>query len=75
MTRTLERNRGTERLVFLHAWNEWCEGSYLEPDTEYGLLYLEAIRNALGSPIGSMPRFAMHGAPSGHGIQVAGDDE
>jgi GT2 family glycosyltransferase len=45
--RTLEQNTGDERVVFINAWNEWCEGSYLEPDMRFGHAYLQAVRNAL----------------------------
>ena len=36
--------------VTINAWNEWTEGSYLEPDKdpERGLGYLEAIRDVFG---------------------------
>jgi hypothetical protein len=34
-----------ERICTINAWNEWTEGSYLEPDTETGLAYLQAVRD------------------------------
>lgn len=36
-----------ERLVFINAWNEWAEGTTLEPTDKFGLTYLQAVRDAL----------------------------
>ncbi|MEO6906684.1 MAG: glycoside hydrolase family 99-like domain-containing protein, partial [Abditibacteriaceae bacterium] len=36
------------RILTLNAWNEWTEGSYLEPDSHQGYGYLEAIRRVFG---------------------------
>ena len=33
------------RILNINCWNEWTEGSYLEPDTVHGLGYLEAVRD------------------------------
>ncbi len=32
-------------LITINSWNEWTEGSYLQPDTIHGYKYLEAIKN------------------------------
>lgn len=37
------RPAGT-RVLTINCWNEWTEGSYLEPDTVNGMRYLEAVK-------------------------------
>jgi hypothetical protein len=45
--RLLAQSNGP-RILTINCWNEWTEGSYLEPDTVNGMKYLEAIRDVFG---------------------------
>lgn len=40
----LDQRSDVPKILNINAWNEWTESSYLEPDTLYGMSYLEAIR-------------------------------
>ena len=43
----LARESADENFIFINAWNEWAEGSHLEPCQRWGRGYLEATRSAL----------------------------
>ena len=45
------KNESKKEMIFIDAWNEWAEGTYLEPDTKSGYKYLEAVHNALRNGI------------------------
>jgi len=43
-----KRNYNKEnRIIFINAWNEWGEGSYLEPDDKYGYASINSLSKAL----------------------------
>lgn len=53
---------GGDSLMFINAWNEWAEGSYLEPDESWGDAGLEAVRSAIAAVPGlRAPRAAPPG--------------
>jgi GT2 family glycosyltransferase/glycosyltransferase involved in cell wall biosynthesis len=43
----ITHNPDKESLLFINAWNEWAEGSALEPDQKFGDSYLRAVRSTV----------------------------
>lgn len=39
----LAEQPGCNNTFLINCWNEWTEGSYLEPDLNHGMAYLEAL--------------------------------
>ena len=36
-----------ERIIFINAWNEWAEGTHIEPDRQFGRQWLAACARAI----------------------------
>jgi hypothetical protein len=45
----LDKHPESKGIVTLNSWNEWVEGSYIEPDSVYGTSYLDAVKEVFGS--------------------------
>ncbi len=44
---TLKNYNKDKRFIFINAWNEWGEGSYLEPDEKYGYASINSLSKAI----------------------------
>lgn len=44
----IEKSSGP-KVITVNCWNEWTEGSYLEPDTRNKMGYLEAMKAVFGN--------------------------
>ena len=44
---TRDRYNESNRFIFINAWNEWGEGTYLEPDKKYGYSSINSLSKAL----------------------------
>ena len=46
---TVAKFKGDNRIQFINAWNEWAEGTYLEPDLKYGYSCINLTSQAIFS--------------------------
>lgn len=44
---TNKNHEKENRFIFINAWNEWGEGSYLEPDEKYGYSSINSLSKSL----------------------------
>jgi lipopolysaccharide biosynthesis protein len=51
LTQLRKARQAHAEFVFINAWNEWAEGTYLEPDESRGTTMLEAVAAAVAANI------------------------
>lgn len=49
MKKFVDNHPQTQNILNINSWNEWTEGSYLEPDTTNGMAYLNAVKEVFQS--------------------------
>jgi lipopolysaccharide biosynthesis protein len=53
---TKDNHEEDEQFLFINAWNEWAEGTYLEPDRKYGYASINTTSKAIfGRPLNDPP--------------------
>ncbi|HYZ76008.1 MAG TPA: glycoside hydrolase family 99-like domain-containing protein [Gaiellaceae bacterium] len=52
--RFIDATHPADRIVFIHAWNEWTEASVIEPSDRFGTAFLDEIR-ARSSSLATLP--------------------
>jgi hypothetical protein len=45
----IKHKQEEHKILFLKSWNEWGEGNYMEPDTVFGSMYLESLKQVLNT--------------------------
>ena len=45
----MDAKNPAHKILTINSWNEWTEGSYIEPDTKTKMEYLDAIKNVFGT--------------------------
>ena len=43
----IKDKKDEEKVIFLDSWNEWGEGSYMEPDLLFGHGFLEVLKDEI----------------------------
>jgi len=47
LVQALKNIDSEKQIVFIKSWNEWAEGNILEPETRFGLGYLQIVRKVV----------------------------
>lgn len=56
-----------EKFVFINAWNEWAEGTHLEPDQKFGYGYLQTTHDVISEYDKANVSFIKNTENSNHG--------
>ena len=43
----IKKKKEEDQVIVLKSWNEWGEGNYMEPDTQFGCQYIDVLKECL----------------------------